>query len=152
MAHRITLDSKDFDELILRISSFEEIAISWLVPQTFNIRAAIKKLVEGVDQHPSEEGLDAIEKLIGQPVELDYFFEIIESPRLASLFWKAKTTLTVHLNPVRESEYVRFPDWPLFQYLMRVADKRPKEVVNIIKCICKTWNCQNSVSIISKQP
>lgn len=141
IAHKLSLDSKGFDELSLRISSFEEIAVSWLVPQTFNIRAAIKNLVEEIDRHPSEVGLDSMEKLITQPVELDYFLEIIESSDWL-LILENKKYFNNPPEPELESEYVRFPHWPMSQYLVKVAEKNPKEVVNIIKCICKTSNCR----------
>ncbi|HEY1085264.1 MAG TPA: hypothetical protein VGE34_00875 [Candidatus Saccharimonadales bacterium] len=88
----------------------------------------------------SDELMDkTLEKINKTPVAYSYFFNSINSPAWL-LPLKEKGFFTTPPPAIREDGYIQFPVWPESGYLLRIADKAPDEVLDIIKSLPSTDN------------
>ena len=72
-------------------------------------------------------------------VAQDHFFNGINNPEWLKPL-KEKGLFSKPIKEIRKDGYIQFPYWSAGQYLVRVADKNPDEVIEIIKNLPDTNN------------
>jgi hypothetical protein len=117
------------DELSAGLADFEAILLQFVkdVPLTMeelDELLAIKK--------PAEKDVKRLTELLSHPSHVTYFFSRLGSPDWVEPL-KKHGFFSSTPPIIREGGYVKFPVWPLSQYLIRVSSQRPKEVMDIIK-------------------
>lgn len=87
----------------------------------------------------SDELLKKTLENIKTPVAYNYFFENIDNPAWIVPL-KEKGYFKNPIPAIRTDGYIQFPIWPESNYLLKVADKAPNEVLEIIKSLPETDN------------
>lgn len=80
-----------------------------------------------------------LENINKTPVAYNYFFQKIDNPAWL-LPLKEKGFFKNPIPAIRKDGYIQFPIWPESGYLVKVADKAPNEVLEIIKAFPDTDN------------
>lgn len=80
-----------------------------------------------------------LENINKTPVAYTYFFNKIDNPAWL-LPLKEKGFFKNPIPAIRKDGYIQFPVWPESGYLIRIADKAPNEVLEIIKTLPDTDN------------
>jgi len=115
-------------EFFSKLSEFEAVLFSFIKP----VPVTFKELDELLNaQSPKEEDIDKLSELLKHPTHVRYFFN-----KLSSSEWldplKDKGFFLKSPRGIREGNYIKFPAWPLSEYLAKVAEKRPREVMDLI--------------------
>lgn len=119
------------EEFEAQIWKYEDLLYQVLVEKPFFADLEeIDKLL--VINNPTSKNISDLIKSISQPEHRRYFFQKCDNPNwLESL--KKIDAFSKPQEPLREGGYIRFLSWPESQYLSRIADRKPKEVYEIIK-------------------
>jgi hypothetical protein len=124
------------EEFLEKISEFETILFQFLKPVPLTL-AELDLLLD--IQSPTENDIKKLTDLLKHPTHARYFFE-----RLTSVGWfdllKEHGFFYKPAKSIRENNFVAFPVWPLSKYLVAIADKKPREVMNVIKNMEETDN------------
>lgn len=88
---------------------------------------------------PDDMLAKTLEIINKSPVAYNYFFNSINNPAWL-LPLKEKGFFKKPASAIREDGYIQFPVWAESGYLVRVADKAPDEVLEIIKALPDTDN------------
>ena len=88
---------------------------------------------------PSNNHIEKLKELLKYPITEKYFFQKLESPN-----WLNKLEeINIFSNPpgkIKDGNLVYFSYWPLSKYLIKIAENKPREVMDIIKELQKTNN------------
>ncbi len=84
---------------------------------------------------PTDEQLDRVMPLLSSPKHEAHFFARLENPNWISPLAKRGVFKHPPQNEVVPGGGVRFPNWPVLQYLARVASLAPTEVASVLKTI-----------------
>ncbi len=83
-------------------------------------------------ENPTDADVASLSQLIAQPQHSRYFFEKCDNPEWLMPLDK-RGAFSKPQEPLKQDGYVRFVGWPESQYLVRIADRKPDEVYEIIK-------------------
>lgn len=82
-------------------------------------------------ENPTDANVTTLSQLIAQPQHNRYFFEKCDNPEWLVPLNK-RGAFSKPQEPLKQDGYVRFIGWPESQYLVRIADRKPDEVFEII--------------------
>jgi len=124
------------EEFFNKLSEFEAILLKFLKPVPVTLEEL--DLLLGI-QSPTENDIKRLLDLLNHPTHVIYFFS-----RLPHGEW---------LNPLKEKGFfsippIMFPEWPLSEYLNRVAGQKPREVMDVIKNMQETDNFRVHIDLI----
>jgi hypothetical protein len=77
--------------------------------------------------------------VIKRGADYKFFFDNLHSPDWIGPLEEAGLFASPPL-PIKEGEYIRFPDWPASQFLVRMAPKEPQKVCALIERVPQTEN------------
>lgn len=92
--------------------------------------------LKGIDdllkiEHPTDEDVVKLSHLISQTEHRRYFFEKCDNPEWLEPLSKIGA-FTKPQEPLKQGGYIRFIGWPESQYLVRIVDRKPDEVFEIV--------------------
>jgi len=119
------------EELSARLSEFEAILLQFMkdVPVTMDELDSLLAI-----KLPTEEHVRRLTELLSHPTHVRYFFSRLNAPGwLECLKEQGFFSRTPHI--IREGDHIKFPPWPLSEYLKKVAEQKPREVMDIIKSV-----------------
>jgi len=131
--HGIEVNEKEF---LAKLSDFEAILLQFLkpVPETLEELDSLLKVLS-----PNQDQITRLSDLLKHPSHVEYFFLKLHHPD-----WLEPLTKSgFFVNPpkgITSENYVMFPAWPLSNYLTKIADQKPNEVLELIKNIEETEN------------
>jgi len=139
--HGKTTTDEEFDS---KLSEFEVLLLYFLRPAP--------EVIEELDrllkiQIPSYKDIEKLEELLRHPTYVSYFFSKLDSPDWLMPL-KEQGFFSKPPSGIKEGNYIVFPNWPLTDYLTKIAKNKPKEVVEIIKEMEKTDNFRVHVDLI----
>ena len=116
-------------ELAEKLSDFEAILLQFLkdIPVTIEELDSLLSI-----KNPTEKHVHKLTELLSHPTHVKYFFSKLNSPGWIQPL-KEQGFFSNTPAITREGDYVKFPIWPLSGYLIRVAEQKPREVMDIIK-------------------
>ena len=116
-------------ELTVRLSEFEAIILQFLrdVPVTIEELDSLLSI-----KNPTEKHINKLTELLKHPTHVKYFFSILNYPGWIQPL-KEQGFFSNTPAIIRDGDYVKFPVWPLSGYLMKVAEQKPRKVMDIIK-------------------
>lgn len=123
-------------EFFSGLSQFEELLLLFLkpIPETLKEIDSILSI-----QSPTEEDVKRLVEILKHPVHVEYFFSRLTWPNwFVSLRENAFFSKTP--GGILENGYVMFTAWPQSRYLIKVAEQKPREVMDILKNLEKTEN------------
>ncbi|MEK7556022.1 MAG: hypothetical protein AAB523_01905 [Patescibacteria group bacterium] len=127
------IKEKDFEA---RVWKYEDLLYQILVERTFfDGITEIDKLL--TIENPTSDDISNLTKCISKSEHRRYFFQRCDNPNWLEHL-KSINTFSSPQEPLREGGYIRFIVWPESQYLLRIADKKPQEVFDIIKDLKST--------------
>ncbi|MCD6371803.1 MAG: hypothetical protein J7L39_03750 [Candidatus Aenigmarchaeota archaeon] len=139
--HGKEVTNEEFKE---KLSEFENLLLEFLKP----FPEKIKELDSLLDlEIPTKEHVDKLLKVLKHSKHVEYFFSKLTSPKWLS-FLKEKGFFSNPPKPFREGNYIYFPIWPQSGYLIKVAVKKPREVMDIIKDIPETGNFRVHLDLV----
>jgi len=124
------------EELSARLSEFEAILILFLKDVPLTIEELDSLL--GI-KTPAEKHVKKLTELLSHPTHVNYFFSKLNSPQWIELL-KEQGFFSRTPHIIREGDHIKFPAWPISEYLIRVAEQKPREVMDIIKNIGEKEN------------
>lgn len=133
------------EEFETKLAEFETILSKFIesIPVTLD---QLDKLLN--IQSPQEDHVKTLSELIKHPSHVQYFFSKLTSPDwlqpLSSQGFFSKIPETI-----KEGNYIKFPNWPLSKYLIKISGVKPEEVIDIIKKIPKTDNVGVHLDLIN---
>ncbi|PIT95673.1 hypothetical protein COT94_04510 [Candidatus Falkowbacteria bacterium CG10_big_fil_rev_8_21_14_0_10_37_14] len=127
------IEEKEFDAMAWK---YEDLLYQVLVEKPFfDGITEIDKLL--TIKNPTPDDVSNLTKCISKPEHRRYFFQRCDNPNWLEHLKSINTFLSPQ-EPLREGGYIRFIVWPESQYLLRIADKKPQEVFDIIKGLNST--------------
>ncbi len=98
-------------------------------------------------QTPTDLDIERVISLIKKEAQYNYFFKNLESPLWLDPL-KKKGFFNNPPEPIEESSSIIFPNWVESKYLIAIAEKRPFDVLNIIKALSGTNNFKVHIDFI----
>ncbi len=133
------------EEFETKLAEFETILNKFIesIPVTLD---ELDKLLS--IQSPQQDDVKKLSGLLKHPSHVEYFFSSLTSPDwlqpLSSQGFFSNIPETI-----KEGNYVKFPNWPLSKYLIKISGIKPEEVIGIIKKIPKTDNVGVHLDLIN---
>jgi hypothetical protein len=131
--HGIIVDEEVF---FSNLSEFEAILLYFLKPNPVILRELDSLLCI---QSPKQVNIKKLEKLLNHWTHVEYFFLNLSSPA----WLRPLQENDFFSNPprsIKEGDYIMFPVWPQSRYLVKIAEQKPREVMDIIKNMQETDN------------
>lgn len=128
VAHGKSVNENEYMEMVC---SFESILLNLIRPRPLENIEKLSQIIQEGEIHPTREIVRrALPLLCGQP-EHKYFFENINSLDWLEPLEQEKAFLQPE-DIIKSDDGVNLPYWPPAKYLIKVAAKKPKKVLNII--------------------
>ena len=121
------LDEREFEQQVLK---FEDLVYRILILEPFfEPVAAIDQLL--AIEYPTERDSDTLIRSMSDLEHHRYFFDKCNNPNWLPLLIK-RNFFTKPMPLIREGDQVSFPFWPESRFLARIADQKPREIMQII--------------------
>ena len=133
------------EEFENKLAEFETILSKFIesIPVTLNELDELLNI-----RSPTQNDVDKLSKLLKHPSHVEYFFSRLASPDWLEPLSSRGFFLSIPKN-IKEGNYIKFPNWPLSKYLIKISDIKPEEVITIIKKIPKTDNIGVHLDLIN---
>lgn len=133
------------EEFETKLSEFETILSKFIesIPVTLD---ELDKLLN--IKSPKQGDVERLSELLKHPSHVEYFFSRLVSPDWLEPLSSRGFFSTIPEN-IKVGNYIRFPNWPLSKYLIKISAIKPEEVIGIIKKIPKTDNIGVHLDLIN---
>lgn len=147
--HGRIVDQREFDE---NLEKFEVLFFELLKPKTFEDHHEIDDIIFLIENTNISISKKLSQKLIlklSKPSNFNYFFENLNSSKWIKILINLNSEiLKKPFDPIITEEGTIYPTWPVSQYLLRIVEKEPVLIANLIKEVLPSKNFRIHIDFI----